>query len=578
MPLLRLFALVPLFALLVLADVAAKDYSVPLVHIEALIRNDGTVEYTEHRTYRFDGSFSEADYRLSRRGFDVVRDIEVREGNVAYELARGGGEGTYRVATGRRTVEVTWRYRAQDEDRTFTISYVLEGAIVKGEEHAELFWTYLSDRWETGTDSLVIDLAFESGHPEEGLHTFLDGRTEGVDIVPTGAGLRIASSGFSSRDRLAVRTIFPASVVAGAPVTDRAYSLDGVLLEERDREVREAEMAEVRAQRAARWSIITVIVAFVSVLTFLGTYMRYSRRPVLESTLPTEVYAPPSERGPAVASALIGYGIISTHHLVATLFDLSIRGYLKLVELEPVKRRLQPVEHGFRIEMLEGEVSRADLRPWETRLLDLVEERARRDERTVKEVFDFQKKPYTSWFTDWQSEVTKDVRSAGWSDPRGKKGIRVNLSSQIPLLGLAVLACVFAGLIGLIALMTTTLAIAFTPAMSVRTKEGEREFRLWKTYAATLRRGSEKEFAPRISPHYPYAVAFGIGTKRLETLVAQGSPDDFFWITTLTGDMISPARLVNSVSTVTTSVNSTMATGMGASAGVAGGGAGGGAR
>ena len=90
------------------AVVVAKDYSFPRVVVEAVVQADGAVRMTEHRTFRFDGSFSEADYNLSRAGFDVVRDIEVSENGNPYTLNTSRKDNTYRVRERDKRVDIRW--------------------------------------------------------------------------------------------------------------------------------------------------------------------------------------------------------------------------------------------------------------------------------------------------------------------------------------------------------------------------------------------------------------------------------------------------------------------------------------
>jgi uncharacterized membrane protein len=557
---------------------SAKDYSVPLVVIDATVRADGTILYEEHRTYRFDGSFSEADYRLSRAGFDEIRDIHVREGAEPFELRRSRDAGTYRVDEGRRTVDITWYYRATDEDRTFTVSYVLVGAIPKGEEAAEFFWTYLSDRWDRGTDSLVVNLAFPGGHPPEGLHTFLRGASDQVDIVPTAEGVRITGSGFRSSQSLAARIVFPASLIPDAPITHPELTVAGVLEEEEQRRLDAIERRAAEERRAGRWTIIGLIAGFVSLLTFVGIFRRYSVRPTLSEKVPVEVYAPPADRRPALAGALLPFLTVSSHSLVATLFDLCRRGYYRLIEQEPEKRRFQPDRVDYRIEQGSAPPDPSELTWWEKEVVDLVDTRLAAGETTVREVFDFQKGTYQKWFTKWQTGVQKEVAAVGWYEPRSSRAITLNVLGQLPILGISILTFVFAGPVGSFPFSASLFMLAGSGLLRVRTEAGEREYRLWKAYRDVLAKGNLENLSSNISLHFPYAVAMYVTGKRLEALVTESRPDDFDWLVATNGLMISPARLTQSISTVTTSVGSTISAGTGASVGAAGGGAGGGAR
>lgn len=570
--------LVLALAFLIPSLALAKDYSTPLVVIDATIRVDGSVLYEEHRTYRFDGSFSEADYRLSRVGFDEIRDIHVREGEQPYAFETTRDPGTYLIRDRAGTVDIVWYYRAQDEERTFTVSYVLEGAIVKGEEHAEFFWTYLTDRWERRTDSLVVNLRFEKGHPSDGVHAFLRGASGQASVAPTADGLRISGANFGRAQSLAVRTVFPATLVADMWVTHPEYSLALAEAQEEEARVARLEAESRRQRRAERWRVLALLTTIASVIAYGVVYRRYGQRPELDERLPVEVYHPPADLRPAIASAALFHNVVSSQHLVATLFDLCRRGYFRLVEQEPEKRRFQPDRIDYQIEPAQEVTVDEGLRPWERKVLALVHEEYSRGKKSVREVFDFKSSRRQKWFTEWQSSVRNDVKALGWYAPEGMKAIKLNLASQAPLLGLAIAAIIFTDGIGFLAFFTVVIMLGATAGLRPRTAEGEKRYRLLKAYRDTLRRGSLNRLGDHMNQHFAYAVAMMVNQKRLESIVSAAEPEDFSWLSTTHGTMISPMHLTKSIAAVTASVGSTVSTGTGASVGSAGGGAGGGAR
>ncbi len=584
-----------------------KDYSVPLVSIEATVRADGSVLYEEHRTYRFDGSFSEADYILRRDGFEQIRDIHVREGDHPYLLDDSREPGTYRIREHRRSIEIVWRYEATDEERTFTISYVLEGAIARGREHAEFFWTYLSDRWERPTDSLVVNLIFEEAgrstawHGQalpdslaagvdpratwaDEVHSFMRGASHRVEVAPSENGIRITGSGFRQNESLAVRSIFPASLVPDAEVTHPELTLALVQAQEEQRVQEALEAAERRERRAALWRIIGPLVFVVSILAQLLMYLRYGRPPELGQRLPVEVHEPPSDLRPAVAGAVVTLHGIGSHSLVATLFDLCRQGLFRLIEQEPEKGYFGSESIDYQIELGPTVPAELSLRDWELDVCDLITQRLDSGKKTVSEVFnleeseDLEESDGEEWFSNWHDKVKLDVDAVNWYRPDANRAMVINLLIQIPLTALGALTLAFAGVIGLLPLLGAGCMALLTPMVRGRTPDGEREYRLWQAYRRALRRGDLDRLADAMSVHFPFAVAMSIGSKRLEQLVKRGAPEDFFWLSSTSGRPIAVAHLAHSVSTVSSSIGSTVAAGTGVSAGSPGGGAGGGAR
>lgn len=573
----------PIIFLLVLSFIVpsafSKDYTVPRVVIDAVIRADGSVDYREHRTYLFDGRFSEADYLLSRSGFDEITDIVVSENGESYRLNDSKRSGTYRVRQQRRSVDIIWNYAADDEERTFTISFTLHGAVIRGPEHAEFFWTFLSDRWETGTEELEVNLRFAEAAATDGIHHFLRGRTDGVEVDMSGEGIRLHGRDFSRRHSLAMRTVFPAGLVPDAPVTHPDYSLADVLAEEEQRAIDERDAQLRRERRAEIWSLLALFFALLSLAFFGMLYARFrDNKPALHQAVPDRLYEIPTDHPPALASLFLPYAHAGGHHLVATLFDLCSRGYYRIVQGEPVKRRFQSPEVDYDVLPGDAAPDAAELRPWERDLLTLIEERRREGEATIKKIFDLSKGDRQKWFTKWSETLRADVKEVGMYHEDNPKAVAANVLLQLPILALGALALAYAGPIGAIPMGVSVMALILTDLLRHRTSHGEELYRRWNAYRSTLMKEDPSRLSGSIEKHFPYAVAFGATNNRTQTLVQVAQPHEFFWLMTITGEPVSPAALTKSVTAMTTSVTTAVATGTGATVGVAGGGAGGGAR
>lgn len=569
-----------IFLLLTVAtsSAVAKDYSVPRVVIFAHILPDGTISYQEHRTYRFDGSYSQADYNLSRAGFDEIRDIDVREQGVLYHLDNSGNPGTYRVQQTSDDVEIVWNYDARDEERTFIISYTLVGAVIRGPDHSEFFWTYVSDRWERGTDELEVNIHFNDGvDPAELLH-FLRGSDDRAQVEVRRHGYRITGSNFSTDNSLAMQAIFPSVLVAEAPITHPDFSLAGAIadVERREREATEQEAR--RERRADVFSRLAIVAALVSLAGFALLYGRFSRnKPNLRQVIPDKLYSIPAPQPPAAASLILPYAMVSGHHLLATLFDLCRRGFYRIVQDEPPQRRLLKSDPVYRVEAGDTQPDSAQLRPWEADLVELIDSHHASGETRIKKVFDLSASKGQKWFRKWATQLKKDVDALSIKHEDNRKATGLNAAIQISMMIFSVAAIVIAGPIGAVPLATSVLGLIGTGLLLHRTPEGEELYQKWTAYQRALKSDNHHALTGSLDAHFAYAVAFGMTNRRTEAFVQGASQNDFLWFIGLDGARLSPALLGKSVSMMTSSVSSTVATGTGATAGVAGGGAGGGA-
>ena len=137
----------------------AKDYYFPSVFIDIQIRPDGSFDVREDRTYEFDGSFHRAfiEIPLTNNNFTYeISNATVSEKGAFYRRAEPGPEesGTFTFTKGTHW-RIDWYYDAADQERTFTITYHVSGAIAAYEDVAEFYWQFIGGEWTVRTDRAV---------------------------------------------------------------------------------------------------------------------------------------------------------------------------------------------------------------------------------------------------------------------------------------------------------------------------------------------------------------------------------------------------------------------------------------
>ncbi|MGI6627690.1 MAG: DUF2207 domain-containing protein [Bacillota bacterium] len=133
----------------------AKSYHVSNLHIVATVNPDGSMDVVETRTFNFRGSFSWVIQDLSLAGSSGITNIQISENGRAYALAESGA-GTYSYRQAGNKLEVTWRFSASDDTRTFDLSYTVKGAVVSHLDVAELYWKFVGDEWEVPSSNVYM--------------------------------------------------------------------------------------------------------------------------------------------------------------------------------------------------------------------------------------------------------------------------------------------------------------------------------------------------------------------------------------------------------------------------------------
>lgn len=563
----------------------AKEYSVERVEMRVRVMANGSVEFVENRTYTFRGSFSRANYELSKQGFDEVRNIQVSEGNDLYLLENSSTPGTYRIRDRSRSVDIEWRYRADDESRTFTIRYILDGAVIRGTEDAEFFWTYLSDRWDNDTQSLTVDLDFERAEEVFRLDTWVLGASENVRITRTTTGFRLESvAPISRHDEVQVRSVFPARLVPALAVTDVNYTRQ-LALEQEEQRLADAVFQEIRRQE---WLTVATPVGYLliigSVLLWIGFYRTWGRAPELAVQMPEFVFNPPGDLKPAIIGRFLYHEVTTGQQLVATIFDLARRGYFRIREAEPEKGRFKSRKPEIWIDRLPAPQG-DHLEAFELRVLEFIDEQMTGNSDTLEALFKKSTSKTAKWYQEWSALLGKAMNDFGWRDKTVIRFAWIHAAIQLVLFLISLVMLVNAGFFpaGTIALITTIVGMVLSTTITRRTRDGQQIFQSWGAYKRTLVQAQAKVHRdmPGLSAqHLVYAIAMHVSIKRIQALVESFNlePDELNWFVFLNTPGMGLSSIGHSVSTITSAVTATVSvSGAGASSGAAGGGAGGGA-
>lgn len=314
----------------------AKSYNVSNLSTVATVNSDGSMDVTETRTFDFSGSFSWIIQDLSLSGSYGITDIRVSESGREY--ARGGsGEGTYSYRQLGDKIEVTWRFNAADQKRTFDLSYRVNGAVTAHLDVAELYWKFVGDEWEVPSRNVVVELHLPSGEPPGTTSGEFPGASSG-DVRAWGHGplsgeVKIVSPEkimwtvprLPARTFLEGRVTFPRELVPMAARTTDWNALDMILAQE--------EALASRANQARLRNLIVVslapllLVACVAAAIVLQLRWGKEHKPGFDGDYYREL---PGDYSPAELGCLWNFGTVGANEASATILDLARRGFLEI--------------------------------------------------------------------------------------------------------------------------------------------------------------------------------------------------------------------------------------------------------
>lgn len=129
--------------------VSEKSYDFPEVRIDATLQPDGSLDLIEQRTFDFDGEFSFAF-------FTVDWPLDQIEGFTVSENGRSIPVDTSQSWS--HQLKGQWNFEAEDEQRTFTISYRARCAVDVWADTAHLNWQFIGTGWDVPTHHALVTL------------------------------------------------------------------------------------------------------------------------------------------------------------------------------------------------------------------------------------------------------------------------------------------------------------------------------------------------------------------------------------------------------------------------------------
>ena len=230
------------------ASTSSRAYTIPDISVHARIDSLGRIHIAESRTYRFEGSYSWADYRLPRRGFDRATAVRVSEGDHGYVNNESETPGTFSVSQSDREMIVRWNYAATDTQRTFTVHYELEGALADGPEFTEFYWNWLDAGREKPTDRFTLRLELPGQHSDS-VHVWVRLPEERYSLHIDNATLSLEAQTLSTRTSVLTRLLFPTQWLVPQARPGAAPDLSLQMVEQQERQrIKEQREREERQQ------------------------------------------------------------------------------------------------------------------------------------------------------------------------------------------------------------------------------------------------------------------------------------------------------------------------------------------
>lgn len=481
----------------------AKSFRVAAVQIEAELRADASMRVVEHITYDFDGSFSEGLRPVPPGPYQIV-DVSVSENGQQLPVAGVPHD-------------LSWRFAAEDERRTFSIAYTVLGAAQVGPDVAELYWKWVGEQHPgVGAVRVLLSVPGEGG-VRAWAHGPFDGGVEiranqvlfSVDGLPGGQFVE---------GRVAVPAANFSVAPSGPPRLDAIVAEESALADAANT----AREREEQLRRAFRW--LLPIVPVIGWLVFLAAWLRWGREHNPSVDVGEYVREPPPDP-PAFVDTLFRFGSVRPIALSATVVDLAQRGHL-VIEETVEDRAILPDKRDWIFRRTVPPTGDAMLAYEATVLERLFALGPETSQSAFVKWVENNRTTAERWWERFKDEVAQTFKARHYVE--GGKGaafgINILAGSAVALAGAG--ALIAGEPIGLALVGSSVLQFVFTPTLRRRTPAGAQRTAEWEAFERFLRHFSQLEDAPvghlaLWERYMVYAVALGVADEVAEGLQAR---------------------------------------------------------
>ena len=496
-----LMATVVALLVVVPAVAAAQSFRLTSVEVDAVLSDEGDMRVVETITYEFAGSFSTGERPIPPGPYGLA-DFEVTD------------EDGDRLPISGAPHNLQWEFDAEDEQRTFEVSYTVTDVLRTGSDVADLRWQWLGPQ-HPGVGSLRATLQVPGDG--SGLSAWGRGPMSG-DVEIDGATVTWRAEdvppGVAVEGRVAVPVLAlglppgPAPILSGIVADERAAADEA----NRRRSILTFGTTDpVRLARMNRWFILVPLVGWIA---FGLLWLEWGPEPERARDIGRHVREPPHDP-PALVPPLLNHGVLDGAALAATIVDLAQRGALQIIEDRGAPRAGTPVEWRFE----RGTYPR-DLSPFEQKVLHRLFESGPTPSSTstYSELAAWTRdNPVFArrWWSDFADLVKDDFRARGFVQSGPAFPVVLNLGVALVVLALSVNALVIGALVGVVGIASALVQFGATLLVGRRSARAARQVAEWKTFRRFLLDFSNMRNAP--AGHLPlwerylvYAVALGI--------------------------------------------------------------------
>jgi uncharacterized membrane protein len=575
---------------------ADKNYSIDSVIITSQLHPDGSMDVVEKRTYRFRGHFHWATYFLPIERTGGVVDFSVGEEGKAYFRSQEGNEGTYQYGETSESISAKWFFDAQNETRTFILSYKILDVVKAYQDGAVLYYKFVGTGWDKPTGQVEVTIQAPESVSRDQIRAWAHGPLWGTIEILEDGSVSAEARNLPAKTFWEIRAIYPLKLFSQIKNVSPEQMVPTIFAEEkkwaeeanikREEWIKKLEVKKTRKKYGA-WMVLAI--SGIGLLTVISLYNRYGKK--YKVPFPDILYSEfPSDIPPALLSYLLYRGQMGGQALVGTLLDLAQRGFLKIKEETKIKKgffvtsqkRLYVLEfnRGFYLE------NKKDLHGFEEGLLSFIFD----DLAEGKDTIDFKtlqksRSQFIRWFKQWKQEVENMGESRGYWEKDSIEALNKGIVISLILLAVTIASAILMEEWAIVPGISAGILLILSFLIPRRAPQSELEAKKWKALKRYLKRYQFRDsnspfFLENIGRFLVYGVVLGLPkevVRKMAEMIPEGEHATFmpWYVWTGTHGDFSPSSFGEALSSLMSAATATMSSAAGTGGGASGGGGGG---
>lgn len=514
-------SLVFIICLISFASFAEDGLSISNWLVDSSLQENGDLLVSEDITFDFTNKFNGV-YRFitydkinditSLRVYEIVNGKEIEF--TLDEKAKNGDTNVYNYEESKTGLNIKIFSPSKNEQKTFRLKYDIIDVALMHKDTGELYYKFIGNENKTPIKRFSATISLPQfdknrikifGHgPLNGEINFTNDNKIGleVDNVPKNTFVE-------------ARILYP---LVYTPLSNKAgnRTLAGILQEEKEFADRIAERATINGKIKKVLNSISLIFWIIGLAIIAYLPRKFRRDPEIYNSM-TSLY--PKDLSPAELN-LFMYKAINSRGMIATLFDLARRGYLKIDEIEnPIGKKKYREQDFLFIDTGKRDMELLD---HESFILDwLFNEIGDGSQVSTNDMDIYRSKKavaYSKKYNSWMSLVKKELEAKGYNDPTANKFGFILLSISFVFLCVGIMSVVYEGLYGIGAILIGIFFFVYGFILIARkSDEGFIQYGLWKDFKKEVESLGNVDIGIPSDKNIINAIALGLNMEDLDS-------------------------------------------------------------